>query len=104
MPKPLLPSECFADLATELAIIARDKATAAEAGELMVATIEAKAEKETGTEVRHVGMRSSVAMLKRRALLAGRAADLVAALASREAEVRGMLAEDEGRAPASKAG
>jgi len=57
MPKPQLPSESFADLASELAIIARDKATAAEAGELMVATIEAKAEKETGTEVRHVGMR-----------------------------------------------
>ena len=62
----------------------------------------AGAEKETGTEVRHVGMRRSVAMLKHRALLAGRAADLVAALASREAEVRRMF--EEGRAAASKAG
>ena len=96
MGKPL-PAESFADLATELAIIARDKASAAEAGELMVATIEAGAEKETGTAVRHVGMRRSVAMLKHRALLAGRAADLVAALASREAEVRRILTE-EGRA------
>ena len=68
MRKPL-PSESFADLASELAIIARDKATAAEAGELMVATIEARAEKESGAEVRHVGMRSSVAMLRQRALL-----------------------------------
>jgi hypothetical protein len=92
MRKPL-PSESFADLASELAIIARDKATAAEAGELMVATIEARAEKESGAEVRHVGMRSSVAMLRQRALLAGRAADLLAALAPREAEVRRIVAD-----------
>jgi hypothetical protein len=88
-----MPCESFAELARELATIARDKAAAAEESELMVASIEAKIEKETGSAVRYAGLRGCVAMLKRRALLAGRAADLVLALAAREAEVRRMLEE-----------
>lgn len=89
---PTLPTESFTELAIELAIIARDKATAAEASELMVASIETKGERETGAQIRHNGMRSSVAMLKRRAILAGRAADVMLVLATREREIREMMA------------
>lgn len=90
--KPL-PSESFTELAIELAIIARDKAQAAEASELMVASIEARGDREDGLQpqIRHAGMRSSLVMLKRRAILAGRAADVMLTLATREAEIRKLV-------------
>jgi len=86
-----LPAESFAELAAELARIARDKAQAAEASEIMVATIEAQGEREAGAPVTHSGMRGAVASLKRRAVLAGRAADMLRALAGHEREIRRML-------------
>jgi hypothetical protein len=89
----VLPAESFAELAAELVAIARDKAMAAEGAEIMVASIEAKGEQDIGGGVRHVGMRAAVAMLRRRALLAGRAADLLMALAAREADVRALLGD-----------
>lgn len=88
-----LPTETFAELAAELAIIARDKATAAEGAEILVASIEAKGDREDGLQpqIRHSGMRASIAMLKRRAILAGRAADVMLTLATREAEIRKLV-------------
>jgi hypothetical protein len=88
---PVLPPESFAALAAELSQIARDKAIAAEAGEIMVAAIEAKGEVDTGAPLRFAGMRNSVADLQRRALMAGRAAQIFRALAGREGEVRELL-------------
>jgi hypothetical protein len=92
MDTPVLPAESFAALAAELAQIARDKAIAAEEGEIMVAAIEARGEADTGAPLKLTGMRKSVADLQRRALMAGRAAQIFRALAGREGEVREMIA------------
>lgn len=94
MLRPVLPETSFTELAVELAVIARDKAEAARASEIMVATIEVNGEKDTGQAIKHAGMRSAVAMLKRRAVLAGQAADVMLALAGSEAEIRKMVAGD----------
>ena len=102
MDKPWLPAESFTALAAELAQIARDKAIAAEAGEIMVASIEARGEADTGAQLKFAGMRRSVADLKHRALMAGRAAQIFRALAGREGEVRELIAAPAGRRSASK--
>lgn len=86
-----LPATSFAQLATELTIIARDKAMAAEASEIMVATVEARGAADLGVAIKHSGMRSSVAMLKHRAALAGQAADVMRALAGSEAAIRALV-------------
>jgi hypothetical protein len=88
---PVLPDISFAELAAELTIIARDKVEAAQASEVLVARIEAEGQRELDRAIQHNGMRDAVAVLKRRALLAGRAADLLLALAGREREIRALM-------------
>jgi hypothetical protein len=86
-----LPTESFLELAAEATRVANEKAAAAEACEITVASIEVKAEASLGAQIRYQGMRGSVATLKRRAILSGRTATLLKALAYREAEIRELI-------------
>lgn len=91
----VLPLESFAELAFELRLVARDKAHAAESGEQLVAQIEALGEIGTRRPLELPGMRDAVAELQHRARLAGRAAELLGALAPHEEEVRTLFAVNE---------
>jgi hypothetical protein len=98
-----LPLESFAELAFEARLMARDKASAAESCELLIATFEAKGEidRGDGTPARPprplelLGMRDAAAELRHRARMAGRVAEAMDALAAREAEVRALVASDQ---------
>jgi hypothetical protein len=89
-----LPDESFALLAYELSLVARDEAGAVERVEQLVARLETGVERDTGVPPRLDGIRISLATLRRRAEMAGRACRAMIAFAEREDEIRKLYPQD----------
>lgn len=88
---PVLPDVPFTRLATFLTEVANQAAAASERSSILVAMIEAGGSIDIGAEMRHAGLRAAAQELASKAALAGRAADTLRALATRERAVRALF-------------